>query len=123
MTGPLFPGKLAIQQRVLTPYRAAFLADADSAAFDLAAALPPPLRPPVRAGSGFDFFPRPDPLFLPPPEILLTVAQARRSASFLGTPRSSYPSSICSAWRFCLAVYFNLSPRGMMSLLLPDSKG
>lgn len=33
------------------------------------------------------FFPLPD--FLPPPESLFTVAQARRSASFFETPRSS----------------------------------
>lgn len=33
------------------------------------------------------FFPLPD--FLPPPDCLFTVAQARRSASFFDTPRSS----------------------------------
>lgn len=33
------------------------------------------------------FFPLPD--FLPPPDCLFTVAQARRSASFFETPRSS----------------------------------
>jgi hypothetical protein len=32
---------------------------------------------------------RPDPDFFPPPSCLLTVAQARRSASSLPTPRSS----------------------------------
>lgn len=55
----------------------------------------------------------PEPPFLPPPSCLLTVAQARRSASFVETPRFSYPSSMCSALRFCLAVYLDLSPRGM----------
>jgi len=49
----------------------------------------PPLRPPLRADAVFIFLPRPDPLFLPPPVSLLTVAQARRSASSLEVPRSS----------------------------------
>jgi len=44
------------------------------------------------------------PPFLPPPVSLLTVAQARRSASPLLTPRRLYPLSMCSAWRFCLDV-------------------
>jgi nitrate/nitrite transporter NarK len=35
------------------------------------------------------FMARPEPLFLPPPSCLLTVAQARLSASPSGTPRSS----------------------------------
>src|SRR4051794_30133916 len=47
------------------------------AVFRLAAARPP-LRPPLRAGPLFVARPRPDPLFLPPWSILLTVAQARR---------------------------------------------
>jgi hypothetical protein len=34
-------------------------------------------------------FPRPEPLFFPPPDILFSVAQARRAASFRDTPRSS----------------------------------
>jgi hypothetical protein len=34
-------------------------------------------------------FPRPEPLFLPPPSSALTVAQARRSASLSETPRFS----------------------------------
>ena len=50
------------------------------------------------------FLPRPDPLFLPPPVSLFTVAHARRAASFRDSPRSSYPSSMCRAWRFCLDV-------------------
>jgi len=49
----------------------------------------PPLRPPSRAGSLLVARPRPEPLFFPPPSILFTVAQARRSASFRGTPRFS----------------------------------
>ena len=44
------------------------------------------------------------PPFLPPPVSLLTVAQARRSASPLVTPRRLYPLSMCSAWRFWLDV-------------------
>src|SRR5260221_485289 len=47
----------------------------------------PPIRPPLWAGSWFSAFPRPEPDFFPPPVILLTVAQARRSASSLETPR------------------------------------
>ena len=42
--------------------------------------------------------------FLPPPLSLLTVAQARRSASPLLTPRRLYPRSMCSASRFCFEV-------------------
>lgn len=45
---------------------------------------------------------RPEPLFFPPPVSLFTVAQARRAASLLDTPRFSYPSSMCLACRFCL---------------------
>jgi hypothetical protein len=56
---------------------------------DLRAVEEPPLRPPFFAGSLFSFLPRPEPLFLPPPLLLFTVAQARRSASFSETPRFS----------------------------------
>lgn len=56
----------------------------------------------------------PDPLA--PPSCLFTVAQARFSAVFLDTPFFSYPSSMCSAWRFCLLEYEDLSPRGMTRL-------
>src|SRR5688500_17144398 len=63
--------------------------------------------------------PRPDPPgLLPPPVCLLTVAHARRSASFFETPRFSYPSSMWSAIRSCLFVYFDLSPRPMSQLRL-----
>ena len=68
------------------------------------AELRPPMRPPSRAEAVFIALPRPEPLFLPPPVSLLTVAQARRSASSLDVPRFSYPSSMCSAIRFCLSV-------------------
>ena len=54
----------------------------------------PPIRPPLRAGAVFVRRPRPEPERLPPPDILFSVAQARRSASRLGTPRLSYPSSM-----------------------------
>src|SRR5207237_396306 len=43
----------------------------------------------LRVGALFVLRPRPDPLFLPPPEVLFTVAHARRSASSSGTPRFS----------------------------------
>ena len=49
----------------------------------------PPLRPPFRAEAVLISLPRPEPLFLPPPVSLLTVAQARRSASSFGVPRFS----------------------------------
>jgi hypothetical protein len=49
----------------------------------------PPFRPPFRAGALDVRFPRPEPLFFPPPDILFSVAQARRAASFRDTPRSS----------------------------------
>jgi len=51
--------------------------------------LAPPFRPPLRAGALFVLRPRPEPLFLPPPDDLFTVAQARRSASSFDTPRFS----------------------------------
>jgi len=57
---------------------------------------------------------RPEPLFFPPPDCLFTVAQARLSASLADAPLFLYPSSIFSAWRFCLSVYFDLSPLGML---------
>ena len=49
----------------------------------------PPFLPPFRAGALLLFLPRPDPLFFPPLSDLLTVAQARFSASFFETPRFS----------------------------------
>jgi hypothetical protein len=68
---------------------AAFRADAERADLDRDADARPPARPPFRAGAVFVFFPRPEPLFRPPPDILFSVAHARRSASFFGTPRLS----------------------------------
>jgi hypothetical protein len=55
---------------------AAFLAEAERSSGERAADAAPPRSPPVLAGSLFSAFPRPEPLFLPPPELLLTVAQA-----------------------------------------------
>src|SRR5207248_401435 len=49
----------------------------------------PPFLPPLRELALLSFLPRPLPLFLPPPLDLLTVAQARRAASFRPTPRFS----------------------------------
>ena len=79
---PLLPPALALRRRVAAPFRAA----ADREAFDREAA---PLRPPFRDELLLLFLPRPDPLFLPPPSSLFTVAQARRSASRRETPRFS----------------------------------
>lgn len=90
----------ALRRRVAAPFRAA----AERDALDREAEAAPPLRPPLREERLVLFLPRPDPLFLPPPSSLFTVAQARRSASRRDTPRFSYPSSMCSAFRFCLSV-------------------
>src|SRR5215468_2331240 len=95
---PLFPQSYAgyrpaLRARVL----AAFLAEADLAAAERLAEAALPLRPPFFAGALLTGLPFPDPLFLPPPVILLTVAHARRSASSSPTPRSLYPFSLCSA--------------------------
>jgi hypothetical protein len=90
------------------------LAEAERAEAERLADAAPPLRPPFCAGPFIVGSPLPDPPFLPPPVILLTVAQARRSASFSGTPRFSYPSSMCSAWRFCFSEYAVFSPLGMI---------
>lgn len=49
----------------------------------------PLILPPFRAGERFVFLPRPEPLRLPPPVILLTVAHARRFASLGLVPRFS----------------------------------
>jgi hypothetical protein len=49
----------------------------------------PPFFPPFLEALRFSFFPRPEPLFLPPPDSLFTVAQARDAASSLDTPRFS----------------------------------
>ena len=83
---------------------AAFRAAAERDDFEREAEARPPFLPPFREELRFAFLPRPEPLFLPPPVSLFTVAHARRAASPRETPRFSYPSSICSAWRFCLPV-------------------
>ena len=76
---------------------AALRADADRADLGLEAAARPPALPPFFAGPLLILRPRPDPDFLPPPVIAFSVAHARRAASSRGTPRRSYPSSICRA--------------------------
>lgn len=71
--------------RVAAPLRAAatrWLRDREAEAR-------PPRRPPLRADVVVSGTPRPEPLLLPPPLSLLTVAQARRSASSSDTPRFS----------------------------------
>ena len=83
---------------------AAFRPAADFAALLRAADARPPSRPPFFDADRFSFLPRPEPLFLPPPDSWFTVAQARAAASFRETPRSSYPSSMCRARRRCLDV-------------------
>src|SRR5207249_11535999 len=79
--------------------------------------LRPPFLPPLRELDLLRFFPRPPPPCLRPPlSDLFTVAQARRSASLLLTPRFLYPLSIFAAFRFCFAVYFFLFPCAMIYL-------
>jgi hypothetical protein len=68
---------------------AAFRADAERADLGRAAEARPPALPPFRDELLLVFLPRPEPLFLPPPDSLFTVAQALRSASFRDVPRSS----------------------------------
>jgi hypothetical protein len=80
-----FARAVAVFDRVAAP----FLAEAERAALGRLAAALPPSRPPLRADTLVSFTPRPEPDLLPPPDSLLTVAQARRSASFSETPRSS----------------------------------
>ena len=96
---------------------AAFLAAADRLAAGLAEEAAPPNLPPLCAAGWPVAFPRPDPpSFLPPPSSLLTVAQARRSASSSGTPRTliAFRDVVCfalllvrvlrfvAAWHACL---------------------
>ncbi|WP_194175110.1 hypothetical protein [Lacipirellula parvula] len=73
-----------------------FLADFFAAFFltgfvftDFFAVAAPPLRPLFLADSLVSGLPLPDPLKLPPPLSLLTVAQAFRFAVFSESPRSS----------------------------------
>src|SRR5204862_2174902 len=68
---------------------AAFLAEADRSAAERLADACPPLWPPFLLETLVSFLPRPEPDLLPPPDSLLTVAQARRLASVSGTPRPS----------------------------------
>lgn len=68
---------------------AAFLAEAERAAAGRLADAWPPSRPPFCDEAWDSGWPRPEPLFFPPPLSLFTVAQALRSASFSGTPRDS----------------------------------
>src|SRR5678815_420611 len=69
---------------------AAFFAEADRVALGRAADAAPPRRPPLRIGEWSSRLPYPlPPGFSPPLWTLLTVAQARRSASSLGRPRRS----------------------------------
>jgi hypothetical protein len=68
---------------------AAFLADVDREAAGRAAVVLAPIFPPRLEDTLVSFLVRPEPLLLPPPVSLLTVAHARRSDSFLLTPRFS----------------------------------
>lgn len=92
-TGPVVPAQRSQEVRGLpAALRArvcvAFLAEALRSAAVRAAEAAPPALPPFLAGSLLTCVPRPDPLFLPPPVILLTVAHARAAASSCGTPLS-----------------------------------
>src|SRR5690606_36984538 len=72
---------LPFLRRVSQPLRAA--AERCSAEPDLWA------RPPRDEAEWLSFLPRPEPDLLPPPDSLLTVAQARALAIFSEAPRSS----------------------------------
>jgi hypothetical protein len=74
------------RRRVEAAFRAAVERD-DFERDDFARDALPPLRPPFREALRVVFFPRPEPLFFPPPVSLFTVAQARRSASRREIPR------------------------------------
>jgi|GEM_PF-4554318 len=54
--------------------------------------------------------PFPEPLLRPPPDNLLTVAQARFAASLAGTRFCLYPFAISLTCRFCFWVYLDLDP-------------
>ena len=86
---PTAAPKRVRQARLRLRVDAAFLAERERSAAGRLAAARPPRRPPLREEAWLTGWPRPEPLFLPPPVSLLTVAQARRSASLGGTPRSS----------------------------------
>jgi hypothetical protein len=75
-----------VDLRELDRERDVVLDDDDFRGRDLLAALPP-FRPPFFDAERFSFFPRPEPLFFPPPLSLLTVAHARRAASLPDAPR------------------------------------
>ena len=66
---------------------AAFLADAERSSAVRDADAAPPFLPPFLLDTLVSALPRPLPDLLPPPDSLLTVAQARLSASFSSTPR------------------------------------
>jgi hypothetical protein len=84
---PVLPARAADLRRVADVFLAAVERPDDFRVVeDLAL---PPFAPPLRADAVDVFLPRPAPLFLPSPVSLFTVAQARRSASFLETPRFS----------------------------------
>ena len=85
--------RLVLLRRLPADFRfrvdAAFRAELEREDFEREADARPPLRPPFRDELRLVFFPRPEPLFFPPPVSLFTVAQARRSASPRETPRFS----------------------------------
>src|SRR5262245_42469568 len=74
--------------RLRARVRAAFFAEAERSAADRDADAAPPSLPPFLLEACDSALPRPLPDFLPPPDSLLTVAHARRFASFADTPRS-----------------------------------
>ena len=68
---------------------AAFFAEAERCSGVRALEAAPPFLPPALLDSWLSGTPRPLPDLLPPPDSLLTVAQARASASPSGTPLRS----------------------------------
>ncbi len=88
----LRPLLAAFLRRVAAPLRAAAereALDLEPEALDPDPEAAPPFLPPLREELLVLFFALPEPLFLPPPSSLFTVAHARRSASRRELPRFS----------------------------------
>jgi pimeloyl-ACP methyl ester carboxylesterase len=87
----------------------------------LAAALPP-ARPPLRDDAWLTFFPRPDPLFLPPPVSLLTVPECQPEAFLRARRRVAVQSGAMRIPHTFLAISVALAPTAARSAACaPDS--
>ena len=77
---------------------------------------PAPSSRPCGSTRGILIAPRPLPDFFPPPDSLFTVAQPRRRLVLRARRDFRILPRWFPAFRFCLSVYFALSPRGMTPL-------